>query len=928
MAKEKNKHFLLLGIFFIQFLLLSSALTWAQEDAPPPLPGTGPGNCKKYDGMEATPGMCAMMPDMCGCPGGNPNPSREGRLRITHYNPFPSSTPGIEEYENLGYCTGLYEDPTFTSSVLHPNQRIQSGGNVRKYTLTITNKIEPITKRKYMVIESLDLNGMPCAYLGHAKKEAKDFNSKQRPINAPPLFFVEGETAEITVINNADSGTSIHWHGLLLPNDQDGIIGITQMPIPPHGKKVYTFPLKQNGTYWYHPHDLNEQDTKGSFIVFPRPGKEIITKPFGQEETRYHHDRVVMLTDYKKRDTLLVLNQLRNDQNSLEIDSKIHKGFLNNISCWPEYLKNLKTMKMFWMDKADIWYDSFFINDETCLNCGKHASDLENPLRETPKQKFSSISEFNDIKAGDRVRLRIINSSASSYFFIDYGNHQSLDPNEKTDMLVVAKDGQPVEPIHTDQLYMGMGETYDVIVEVPESGTLYELRAKSIDDQNSMRMARVLIGSEGSFSTNVVQARNVPVQICGPYPKEKDETTQISYSDMNARTESPEPVLSYSGKKIERYNLDLSGSMEDYHWKIKGIKGTVLKNDSSGMPYLTITEDTRVRIKIRNGMVMGMMNHPWHLHGNFFRIIETDDTDDVIARKPLLHTATIFPGQEMELEIYADPALRGAWMFHCHNLYHMANDMMMYLKYNTIKGDVMMNMNMDHSSHNHDQMDVKSGGALSGVGKMKNQYATVGVGVHGGTSDFGPDAQLNYRGTLGNNAGFINLNADVSSDFDNKTKEGRIVGKTMTRYCFEVNKCVTLNMTLKKALAGKINDVDSVVGGEYKVFNSDLLVLDGGAGVKCTDESNAGKLDCLPALNLSTSSSIDVGANTRVTVEAGCEGAYCSEAYADLNVKIKANPRITIIPIDCKISTNADETACFASVNFSSNPLGFGKRGH
>jgi FtsP/CotA-like multicopper oxidase with cupredoxin domain len=888
-------------------------------------------HCTKYEGMEVSPGMCAMMPDMCGCPDLSPIPKvfRNGRLRSTQYNPFPVQAPGIEHYEKLGYCTGLYEDPTFSANYSSPNKRVQLGGNIRKYTLLISNQIEPMTKRKFMLIKSLKDNGEVCASLGHADdKNAKEFSKKSRPINAPPLFFVEGETAEITVINNSDSGTSIHWHGILLPNDQDGIIGITQMPIAPHTRKVYSFPLKQNGTYWYHPHDLNEQETKGSLIVFPKPGQEIITKPFGSIETRYHHDRVVMLTDYKLRDTLLVLNQLRNDMNTLELDSKIHKGFLNNISCWPEYIKNLKTMKMFWMDKSDIWYDSFFMNDETCLNCGKHSDSIEKPLKESKNQKFSSTPEFNTIKAGDRVLLRIINSSASSYFYLDYGNHQSLKPTDKTDMLVVAKDGQPVEPIYTDQLYMGMGETYDVIVEVPESGTLYEFRAKSIDDKNSTRMARILIGNEGTFSTDVKEARNVPVQLCGPYPKEQDNTSQISYSDMNMRSMSLDPELPYGNKKIENFNLELSGSMEDYHWKINGVKGTNLKNDSSGMPFLTITEDTRVRIKIKNSMVMGMMNHPWHLHGTFFRLLDPGDTDDVIALKPLLHTATIFPGQEAELEFYADPAYRGAWMFHCHNLYHMANDMMMYLKYNTVKGDVMMNMNHGHHQHGEVAKEVKSGGLFSGLTKMKNQYVDASIGFQGGTSDFGPHGEVTYRGTLGNNAGFVSFKANVYDEFDNKNKGQKVVASGLTRYCFEVNKCVTLNLKFKKLADGNVLDTENTIGGEYKVFNSDLFVIDGGAGVKCTDEFNRGKLKCLPALNTALSSQIDVGWNTKVRMEAGCEGAYCSEAYASLNIKMRVSPFVTIVPLDCKISTDREESACFASVQFSINPVAIGKRSH
>ena len=920
------------------YILFVSGLIMAQNnDLPPSLPTSG-GSCTRYEGMEATPGMCAMMPDMCGCPSLSPvatASSGNGRLRSTHYNPFPTQTPGIEQYEKLGYCTGNYQEPTFTYSYLKPDQKIQSGGNIRKYTLIISNRIEPLTKRKYMVIQSLDENGETCANLGHAdKKEVKEFRKKSRPINAPPLFFIEGETAEITVVNNADSGTSIHWHGILLPNDQDGIIGITQMPIAPHTQKIYSFSLKQNGTYWYHPHDLNEQETKGSLIIFPKPGEEIITKPYGSIETRYQHDRIVMLTDYKKRDTLLVLNQLRNDTDALEIDSKIHKGFLNNLSCFPEYVKNFKTMKMFWMDKADVWYDSFFINDEACLNCGKHGDSLEKPFRETVKQKFTSTPEFNEIKAHDRVRLRIINSSASSYFYIDYGNNQALKPNEKTDMLVVAKDGQPVEPIYTDQLYMGMGETYDVIIDVPESGTLYEFRAKSIDDKNSTRMARILIGSEGIFSTNVVSARNVPVQLCGPYPKEQDTTSQISYSDMNMRSLSLEPVLPYAGKKIENFNIDLSGSMEDYHWKIDGINGTILKNDAGGMPYLTITEDTRVRIKIKNQMYMGMMNHPWHLHGTFFRILDSGDTDDIIARKPLLHTATIFPGQEVELEFYADPAHRGAWMFHCHNLYHMANDMMIYLKYNTMKGDVMDYMDhgqragVDNNSDKYTGEEVKSGGILDGLTKMKNQYVVGSVGIQGGTADFGPKGEFNYRGTLGNNAGFINFKLNAADQFDNRTKAQTLVASGLTRYCFEVNKCVTLDMKFKKLANGNIVDMDNTIGGEYKVFNSQLLVVDAGVGVNCTDKNNVGALNCLPSLNTAVSSEVSVGWNTRVRVETGCEGAYCSEAYASLNIKMRINPYITIVPLDCKISTNQDESACFSSVMFTTNPMALGKSSH
>jgi hypothetical protein len=442
---------------------------------PPPPPPAGP---------TPAPGMCEQMPEMPGCPPKTPPPPPESsdsnRLRLKNYNAFPykksGTAPGIKEYEALGYCTGLLDEPTYSVSKLNPQRQAMNSG-VRKYYFKITQEYDPQQEKPFMKILLKNQDGKRCGNLSHF--DPAELDQKQRAINAPALFFNEGETAEIHIENDSDVAITIHWHGLILPNNQDGVPNITQKPIAPHSKDfVYSFNLEQNGTYWYHPHDLNEQHTKGVFIIFPKPGKEIITLPSSANpslETRYHHDRVILLTDYKKRSPEKIMGQLRNDQNAYTIDSGLQRGLLQQKSCFNEYWKNWINMKMFWMDKADVWYDSFFMNDETCLNCGSSsAQNLSHLHKEYKGQVFKTLPEFNNIKAGDRVRLRLINGSASTYFFVDYGNNQKLAPQQKTDMLVVAKDGQAVDPIYVDQLYMGMGETYDVIVDIPKENSLYE----------------------------------------------------------------------------------------------------------------------------------------------------------------------------------------------------------------------------------------------------------------------------------------------------------------------------------------------------------------------------------------------------------------------------------------------------------------------
>jgi len=911
----------------------------ADKAGPPSLPPGLPGGCIQPGTMPVTPDTCQVIPKMCGCDKFPHDPTvKPNRLRIPSDKllPFPSVAPGIKSYSDLGYCTGVSTGPRFSGSTLS-SERVEDLG-VRSYSLRFRQAVDLIAKKNFVKLTMDDQPDektdkmRPCAPLGQVEKTVL---LKNRPTNAPPLFFVEGETAEIIIYNDTpktmsakDIVTTVHWHGLILPNDQDGVPDITQAPIRPGEKKVYRFKVLQSGTYWYHPHDLNEQDTKGAFIIFPNPAEEEKSKKeFGGVGVRYHHDRTLILTDYKKRDTLKQLNYLRDeDRNTYEIDSRIHKGWLNNLNCSKEYIENFKMMRMFLMDKADVWYDSFFVNDETCLNCGMKPEKVEMLHSEYPKQKFARLKEFNNFKAGERVRLRLINTSASTYFFLDYANADTLNPNQKLDMLIVAKDGLPIKPQYADQLYIGTGEAYDVLVEIPENGVLYELRAKSIDDNNDARMARALMGSNPiaeKETTKIVSARNVAVKNCGPYPEMKDQLKEVSYSQMEilpSRIPSPtnevHPFEVYHVEApISKYHLELSGSMENYQWRIDGVKGTKLGNDSMKMPFLKIKEGHRIRVTINNDMIMGMMNHPWHLHGNWFRIIDEKDTDAQIAKKALFHTATIFPGQKMTLEFFADPAYRGAWMFHCHNLYHMENDMMMYLIYDTLDENYVHRMN--HSTGAHHEMKKPS--IFPG---MKNQYGVAGVSGEVGTEGAGGSLDLRYRGTLGNNLGLFDFDFNVASTKAEDLQNFKIESKA--KYCYAVNKCVFLDFDLHHPSEG-MNEYSGYAGGEYQPWNSELLVLEGGLGSVCTENLTTKEIKCGPGIKTEASSTIDAGFYTKVTGRVGCEGEYCSEFFAGLKLSITPHPRITIIPINCKISTSKDQTACFAEIKIMTDPIPLGR---
>lgn len=926
--------------------------------------------------------------------------------------------PGMEEYTNLGYCVG--------ETTLGFAQTPKSNVTMREYHLVVTsvpNTLRPNTSRLtknehrdeyFMKIAMADRNGnelVKCGNLSHVEP-GNSLQSKGRAINAPPLFFNEGEKARIIVHNKSESPMTIHWHGIFLETKMDGIPGF-QAPIEVNSTYKYEFELMQNGTYWYHPHDLNEQDTKGAIIIFAAPKGQLVKNPDGtsqispgewvtypyinpktnsQINTSYNHDRMIMMTDYMNRAPQKILNLLQNNQNVYMFDSGYSRGFIEQPECKEEYWENFKAMKMFWMDPADVWYDLFFLNDETCLNCGPWKNKLNLVSSETPNQNFQKLNEFSQFTKNDRIRLRLINSSASSYFHVHFANSQEIaNPKEKLDMLVVAKDGQAVEPIYADALYMGMGETYDVIIDIPDEKTLYELKIKSIDDydpklingkieRETRRLARVLIGdgSGPESETKVVRAYDQSITLCGAKKEENDPITPINYKDSyrDLKRKTPptaEPNLSpiadplafppYTGDRVFQ-SLKLQGNMEDYYWQIyldndnpnntKKMEFNYFNMGRRQVPYIDIASERYNFIQITNTMKEGMMNHPWHLHGLYFKLLtpkesmlSTTEIDKILQKRPLLHSATIDPGEVKVLVFYAAKEYRGAWMFHCHNLYHMESDMMMFVKYDNFDlRELPIPMSDGHNhgggsnnaGHGH---GGKNGGLRSQIIQIQDYlldhlgiqdgFITPGVTVAGGvnTRDGSPitevDANLKTRMNCKGGRCFVEIITGVSNQ--NLSGNKKFYGKV--RIC-PGTKCATIHYSYDTDPSGVKNHT-MLAGVQYRPYNSDIFVLNGAVGAICKSDPNGPytKSDnkCRPAGDFNAALQItngkigafnqlipQSGAVYRGQLAVGCDGELCSNIYGKVGGEALLNRNVKLIAF-CKVGTDKNESHCMAGIS-------------
>ncbi|PLU87712.1 MULTISPECIES: copper resistance system multicopper oxidase [Pseudomonas] len=506
-------------------------------------------------------------------------------------------------------------------------------------------------------------------------------------IPGPILRWREGDTVTLRVRNRLQQDTSIHWHGIILPANMDGVPGLSFHGIAPDGMYEYKFKVQQNGTYWYHSHS-GFQEQVGVYGALVIDAKE--PEPF-----TYDRDYVVMLSDWTDEDPARVLSKLKKQSDYYNYHKRTVGDFVNDVSemGWSAAVADRKMwaeMKMSPTDLADVsgYTYTYLMNGQA------------------PDGNWTGV-----FKPGEKIRLRFINGSAMTYFDVRI-------PGLK--MTVVAADGQHVKPVAVDEFRIAVAETYDVIVE-PESEQAYTIFAQSMDrtgysrgtlavreglqapvpavdprptismsdmgmdhggmggmDHGSMAgmdhgdMAGMDHGSMAGMDHGEMAGTSAPMQshpesetnnplvdmqTMTPTPKLGDPgiglrdngRRVLTYADL--RSTFPDPDGRAPGRTIE---LHLTGHMEKFAWSFDGIK-------FSDAEPLRLKYGERLRITLVNDT---MMTHPIHLHGMWSDL--EDENGNFMVRK---HTIDMPPGSKRSYRVTADAL--GRWAYHCHLLFHM-----------------------------------------------------------------------------------------------------------------------------------------------------------------------------------------------------------------------------------------------------------------
>ncbi|MBH0085936.1 copper resistance system multicopper oxidase [Psychrobacter sp. SCQQ22] len=468
---------------------------------------------------------------------------------------------------------------------------------------------------------------------------------------APTLKMREGDTVIIRVHNKMDESTSIHWHGLLVPFEMDGVPGISFDGIPANSTFTYTFKLKQSGTYWYHSHSGFQEQTGmlGAIVIEPK----------GRERHPVAEDHVIVLSDWTHRDphNLLKLLKQRADFDNYHLPD--FKKLLSDIAA-----TDLEAAH----DKRKMWNKMRMMpTDFTDLSGEKTFTYLMNG-------KTTAANWTQLVKAGQPVKLRFINASAQTIFDVRI-------PGLK--MTVVATDGIDVAPVDIDDFRIGVAETYDVIVTPTQDA--HTIFAQNIDRSGyvsttlaTKKGARAAIPAMDKIEW-LTMADMMGAMGADGYKAKHAKTEYDFKSDM--RVDSPRmnlddpginlrninrDVLNYSQlrsvdeaifaeqrKPTREIELHLTGNMERYIWALDG----VMFKDATPV---NIKPNERVRITLVNDT---MMNHPMHLHGMWSDL--RTPSGDFQVRK---HTIVVQPAQKISFDVTGE---FGRWAWHCHLLYHM-----------------------------------------------------------------------------------------------------------------------------------------------------------------------------------------------------------------------------------------------------------------
>jgi len=514
-------------------------------------------------------------------------------------------------------------------------------------------------------------------------------------VPAPLIRLREGQNVRLSVVNDLDEDSSIHWHGLLLPFQMDGVPGVSFPGIKPRSTFVYEFPVMQSGTYWYHSHSgLQEQlGHHGPIVIDPK----------GDDPIGYDREHVVVLSDHSQLSPEAIFRKLKVNPGHFNMQRQTLGGLLSGKDQPLKDRLEWGAMRMDPTDVADVNGSTY-----TFLVNG-HG----------PKDNWTAL-----FAPGERVRLRIINASAMTIFNVRIPGLR---------LTIVQADGLNVRPVEVYEFQMGVAETYDVIV-TPVEDRAYTLVAEANDRSG---MGRATLAPRAGMAAEVPALRERPLATMkdmgmgdmnmaeGPAPAAdcppehakmghcppsdgsapaqdhsghggaamKHSMRDFSVApqvkrDPSVQTISPMPVdrmgepgqgLENVGHKVLTYHdlvavdrnpdvrapdrsldIHLTGNMERFMWSFDGMK---MSDHHEPIPFV---EGERVRINLIND---SMMSHPIHLHGHFFELVTGKG-----AFSPRKHTVLVQPGGKASFDFTADAV--GDWAFHCHLLYHMHAGMM------------------------------------------------------------------------------------------------------------------------------------------------------------------------------------------------------------------------------------------------------------
>ena len=581
----------------------------------------------------------------------------------------------------------------------------------------------------------------------------------------PTLRFTEGDHAVIRVHNRMDVETSIHWHGILLPNAMDGVPFVTFPPIAPGRTFIYEFDLRQSGTYWYHSHTMlqEQRGLYGALVIAPKNDGAF-------DRLR---DHVVVLSDWTDENASSVLHTLKRGSEWYSLRKGSNQSVLGaaRLGMLGAYFSR-ELQRMPPMDLADVYYDRFLLNGSSEQSLATHS--------------------------GEKIRLRVIAGSATTFFYLQFAGGP---------MQVIAADGLPVQPFDERQLLIGVAETYDLIITVPADGS-YEFRATAHDGSGQaslwlgngprraapdiphpnlyasmagLTLKRILALTPGGtmgMPGNEVRAgkfdqpgmngmggmdeldhgdmtqdagkMNHAAMASAPALDHADHdmgamaqktmqmdapTKDHAASEVTSHKQPAAPRSTWFGllaedisskaplavdgmsperpgppydklralqptafdphKPVREIRLTLDGDMERYVWFLNN--KPLSESDS-----IEIKRDEVVRFIMINRT---MMHHPMHLHGHFFRVLNTQGD-----YSPLKHTVDVAPMTTTVIEFAAEEV--GDWFFHCHLLYHMESGMARVVHYQDFTPDPATAAVRDRLYHDpfqlYGQVDVLS----------------------------------------------------------------------------------------------------------------------------------------------------------------------------------------------------------------------------